>query len=75
LPVLTFGLIFLFLNWHCSPLVNVREDQSTAHALMFARGHHGAALIALDHRLVTRRTTSVTFVDFGIRPEKYVFCG
>jgi hypothetical protein len=75
LPVLAFGLNFLFLNWRSSPLVNVREDQFTAHALMLARGHHGAALIALDDRLVTRCTTSVAFVDFGHRPGKYVFCG
>jgi hypothetical protein len=75
LTVLTFGLNFHFLNWHCSPLVNVREDQSTAHALVLARGHHVAALVAFDHRLVTRCTTSVAFVDFGHRPGKIVFCG
>jgi len=74
LPVLTFGLNFLFLNWRSSPLVNVREDQPTAHALVFAGGHHGAVLIALDHRLVARRTTSVAFVDFGHHPGKIVFC-
>ena len=75
LRVLGVGLNFLFLNWRSSPLVNVREDHLAAHALVLTRGHHGAALIALDHRFVTRCTTSVAFVDFGHRPGKYVFCG
>ena len=75
LRVLGVGLNFLFLNWRSSPLVNVREDHLAAHALVLTRGHHGAALIALDHRFVTRCTTSVAFVDFGHRPGKYDFCG
>ena len=70
MPVLAFGLNFLFLNWCRSPSINVREDQLATHALVLARGHHGAVLVALDHRLVTRCTTSVAFVDFCHRPGK-----
>ena len=49
------------------PLVNLREDELAAHALAFARRIHRAVHIALDHRLVTGRTTSVAFVDLGHR--------
>jgi hypothetical protein len=75
LPILAFGLNFLFLGRRGSPRINVCEDHLAAHALVLARGHHGAALIALDYRLVTCCTTSLAFVDFGHRPGKIVFCG
>ena len=51
------------------PRINIREDQLATHALVLARGLHGAAVIALNHWLVTGCATSVAFVDCCHRPE------
>ena len=61
------GFVLVFSR-RVPPRINVREDQLAAHALVFAGGHHGAVLIALDHRLVTGRATSVAFVGCCHRP-------
>jgi hypothetical protein len=66
LVVCWIGLI-VFWRWSDAPLVNFREDQFATHALVFSRRLHGAALVALDHRLVTGCATSVAFVNLDHR--------